>query len=134
MQELKAARKKLDEKLGSGAKNSDGKTTAQHKQENKFVRVAIQEEDDEEEETEKKEPSFQVSTAAPTDTAEEPKPKVEVVQSKDNESWWKQSSDTMSYDDLKPSKPNGDSKKPTDKFHRVQIEEDDEEEASATQV
>lgn len=53
MQEIKNARKKLDDKLSTTAKKSEptSVTSEPAKPANKFVRVAIQEEDEEEEST-----------------------------------------------------------------------------------
>lgn len=97
MQEVKSARKKLEEKLAAPAKTAPPKEapTSQKAEPapNKFVRVAIQEESDEEEE--EKEPVI---------VTEEKPPKVEVLQSSETpqSTWsWKQSSETLKYDDFK---------------------------------
>jgi hypothetical protein len=50
MQELKNARKKLEDKLGTSNKTSSNKTSEAKPATNKFTRVAIQEESDEDEE------------------------------------------------------------------------------------
>jgi tetratricopeptide (TPR) repeat protein len=62
MNEIKTARKKLDDKLGSVKKSSDAPKAQPAKQENKFHRVAIQEESDEDEEqAENESKTFEVS-------------------------------------------------------------------------
>ena len=74
---------------------------------NKFVRVAIQEESDEEEE-EKAHETFEVGkedhNESAADVAKEvPKPSAPVIQevdSKENPNWWKKSSETLNYDDF----------------------------------
>jgi len=147
MNELKNARKKLDDKLEGVSTKGDKSTTsgqttsapAKPQETNKFVRVAIQEESDEDEAaaepSDKTGATFDVSKDSTV--TEDPKvveeskssagaPGIQVVNSKDNQNWWKQSSDTLNYDDYKEEKPVV--KEQTTTFRRVQIDEDEDEE------
>lgn len=106
MNEVKSARKKLEDKLVVPNKTAAPVTKETEK---KFVRVAIQEESDEEEGEEKKEDkgTFQVCKEealiqeVPPPTTQQ---KVEVLDSKENTpNWWKQSSESLNPDDFKPT-------------------------------
>lgn len=101
--EIKNARKKLDDKLGTTKSADPGAKPVETKPKNKFVRVAIQEESDEDEEAAAPE-SFKVSTAKDEEpeapVLEERKPAIEVVESKENSDWWKKGSETLSYDEF----------------------------------
>jgi tetratricopeptide (TPR) repeat protein len=145
MQEVKNARKKLDDKLDSVKPNTSehaSKPAAPAKQ-NKFVRVAIQEESDEDEEetpqiqgssSGDKPSTFNVEKSEPgTTKEEEPQkaevsstPAIEVLESKENPTWWKKSSDNLDYDDF-----NVPSSKPADEEIVIPKKEKFEREAEA---
>lgn len=128
MNEVKSARKKLDDKLiGSNAKTP---APVSKEIEKKFVRVAIQEESDEDEEQKAEQPAtFQVVK----DSAEDPviedevvqQKMVEVLDSKENPNWWKKSSETLNPDDFKPTAeaPIGGA----NGFKRIEIDDDSSE-------
>ena len=107
MQEIKNARKKLDDKLGLAKSQAASKGAEsgvpQPVKQNKFVRVAIQEESDEdEEESEKPKETFEVGKEEAV-ASDEPKPQapgIQEVDSKENPNWWKKSSETLNYDDF----------------------------------
>lgn len=107
MNEVKSARKKLEDKLVVPNKTA---APVAKETEKKFVRVAIQEESDEEEGEEKKEDkgTFQVGKeeALIQEVPPTTQQKVEVLDSKENTpNWWKQSSESLNPDDFKPITP-----------------------------
>ena len=144
MQEIKNARKKLDEKLGT----SNGSTSlpAAHAK-NKFTRVAIQEELDEGEDEKPKDETFNVTKGGETEqSTEEPKKSVlieevksttESIYSQEDKTWWKKGTETLNYDDFKKTETKPQPKeqqKPPQKMTRVQIEESEDEEEPAKTV
>lgn len=114
MQEIKNARKKLDDKMVP-KDSSTSQPAPQPK--NKFTKVAIQEESDEEEAAEattsSKTESFNITKGG--DEKEDDAPKkvlieeVKQLTKQANEAdtksadWWKKSGDSLNYDDFKPS-------------------------------
>ena len=108
MQEVKSARKKLDDKL------------LKVKQDVQFVRVPIEEES---EEDDNQVAQDALKLLGQTFEEEAKKDIIKEVGSKDNDNWWKKGSENMNYDDYKVEPV-----KEEEKFHRVQIEEDDEDE------
>ena len=108
MQEVKSARKKLDDKL------------LKVKQDVQFVRVPIEEES---EEDDNQVAQDALKLLGQTFEEEAKKDIIKEVGSKDTDNWWKKGSENMNYDDYKVEPV-----KEEEKFHRVQIEEDDEDE------
>ncbi len=108
--EVKACRKKLDDKLDS-VKSAPATEEAKPapvqaaKSVNKFVRVAIQEESDEEEEelpAATQEPASEAKNTTTSMVIEE----VSSTENTENSaSWWKQSTDKLNVDDFSPKKP-----------------------------
>lgn len=111
MQEIKNARAKLDQKLGTKASTAPTLQPAK----NKFTRVAIQEESEEDEEkaTPAEGESFKVTKGGEVEEEAPKKLLIEEVKStptptqpkkqeeKKTGDWWKKSDDSLNYDDFK---------------------------------